>query len=148
MKYNHWSTCAALLVSLSGSATIICDPKLSPDSEKDPVTKNNLDYENAYKLVEAFLNLEEKPDEKIEYWAKQFILVIKQKDKESIKRLTPFLKDFHRAHKMKNALLLGMAFSTYKDLFNEPELSEYLTKRIQKEGLDNLLEIMNQRLKK
>ena len=106
------------------------------------------DYNKAFDLMKDFLDLTKKTDSTINYWAKQLLLLIQKKEKEQIQRLAPFLKDFRAAAKTRDAFALGMAFKIHKDKFNEPELAAYLTKRIQEEGLDSLLQIMKQRMKK
>lgn len=110
---------------------------------------DQLDYENAFSLMKDFLDLNVKPEERMSYWVKQFMGLIKKKGDDKVQALAPFLREFNTALRSRQAALIGLAFKNHKEKFGEPELTDYIKKQInQPNGLTNLTNILKARLVK
>jgi len=126
-----------------------CSSTPKPEVTPPPVGNEPLDYESTFALMKDFLNLSVKPHERMTYWVKQFMGLIKQKGHDRVQALTPFLREFNTALRSRQATLVGLAFKNHKEQFGEPELTEYIKKQLsQPNGLTAITNILKTRLSK
>ncbi len=85
-----------------------------------------------------FLDVTKKPDEKIQYWARQFLILF-QKDP----KLKDFCKELAQAVRFKNVNRIGSAFILYKDKFSQELRAQLLCR-----GLPFVKKALEERVKK
>ena len=116
------------------SHTVPSSQQTSPSKEGE----RNQDYTNPTELMRDFLDVTKKPDAKLQYWARQFLLLF-QKDP----KLKDFCKELAQAVHYKNANRIGTAFIMYQDKFSQ-ELRTQLLSR----GLPVVKKALQERVKK
>ncbi|MBA3751344.1 hypothetical protein H0X06_00890 [Candidatus Dependentiae bacterium] len=96
------------------------------------------DYTSPIELMEDFLDVTRKPNQPLQYWANQFILIFHKEAK-----LREFCKELAKAVPYKNANRISQLFLFYKKNFS-PELTAHL----QTKGLPFIRNVFEVRAKK
>ncbi|MBA2306756.1 hypothetical protein H0W26_01325 [Candidatus Dependentiae bacterium] len=96
------------------------------------------DYTNPTDLMKDFLDVTKRPDEKIQYWARQFLFLF-QKDP----KLKEFCKELAQAVRFKNSTRIGTTFLLYKEKFSKELQTELLSK-----GIPLIKKVLEERVKK
>lgn len=96
------------------------------------------DYTNPLDLMTDFLDVTKKPNEKILYWARQFVFLFHKDPK-----LKGFCKEIAEAARFKNVNRIGSAF-----ILNQDKFSQELRTQLLARGFPVVKKILEERVKK